>query len=147
MVQGLLGLRFRLVCEAFYLKVIYRYHEPDIVKVTKNSKDLLLPFRNLLSLKISCTPLLFPLKSVWDLPCVGKTTLSYYCHQFTNFSGVADDRSGMFWEVSDFDQCGDNFTWQRHVTTFSLLSNKNLLHKTNLLDDFRGKKKATIFYN
>lgn len=136
MVQGLLGLRFRLVCEAFHLKVIYRYHEPD-VKITKNSKNLLLPFRNLLSLKVFCTLLLFPLKSVWDLPCVGKTTLSYYCHQFTNFSGVADDRRGMFWEVSDFDQYGDNFTWQRHVTTFSLLSNKNVLQKMNLLDYFK----------
>lgn len=45
MVWCLLGLRFRLVCEAFYLKVIYRYHEPDVVKVTKEQQGLVIAFQ------------------------------------------------------------------------------------------------------
>lgn len=39
MVEDHLGLRCRLFYEAFYIKVICRYHELDVVKVTKNSKD------------------------------------------------------------------------------------------------------------
>lgn len=37
MVQGLLDLRYRLFCKAFYIKVVYRYCELDVVKVGKNS--------------------------------------------------------------------------------------------------------------
>lgn len=51
----------------------------------------------------------------------------------------------MFWEVSDFDKYGDNFTWQRHITTFSLLSSNNFLQKMNLFEHFRKKKKPPSF--
>lgn len=73
-------------------------------------------------------------------PACSKTTISYYLHWLSDFSGVAGNRRGMFWEVSNFEKYGDNFTWQRHVATLSLLGSNNLLQIMNLLKCFRGGK-------
>lgn len=54
--------------------------------------------------------------------------------------------TGVYGEVSNFGKYDDNFTWQRCIAPFSLLSGSDLLQEMNLLE-CSGKQNPTIFYS